>query len=221
MLIRPISPITFNSPIPGMDVDVWDEQGQSVLNEVGELVIKQPWVGMTNGFWQESQRYEEAYWSRWPDIWVHGDWVKKDREGFWTITGRSDDTLNLAGKRVGPTEIESILVEDSRVVEAGVIGVPDDVKGEVAVCFVVLQKNVVVDSELSEELVNLIGGRLGKALIPKEVQIVNDLPKTRNAKVMRRVLRSAYLGLESGDLSSLENPQTLEEIKELGRIEDK
>ena len=216
MLINPIGAITFNSPLPGMDVDVFNEQGKSVNNQVGELVIKQPWVGMTNGFWQESMRFEETYWSRWPDIWVHGDWVKKDEDGFWTITGRSDDTLNLAGKRVGPAEIESILVEDSRVVEAGVIGIPDDVKGEVAVCFVVLKAKTAVTKELPDELMGLVACKLGKALRPKILHFVEDLPKTRNAKVMRRALKSAYLGKDGGNLSSLENPQLLLEITKLG-----
>ena len=217
ILIRPIAPITFNSPLPGMDVDVWNEMWQSVINQVGELVIKQPWVGMTSGFWQESLRYEETYWNRWPGIWVHGDWVVKDSEGFWTITGRSDDTLNLAGKRLGPAEMESILVEDPRVVEAGVIGIPDELKGEVAVCFVVITNKTAMTKELPQELMSLVAKKLGKALMPKMIYFIDDLPKTRNAKVMRRAIKSAYLDKDGGDLSSLENPEILEEITKLGK----
>ncbi|WP_078429029.1 AMP-binding protein [Alkalihalobacterium alkalinitrilicum] len=219
VLVRPIGPITFNSPLPGMDVDVFNEGGKSVLNQVGELVIKQPWVGMTKGFWKEPSRFEEAYWSRWQDVWVHGDWVIKDSEGFWTITGRSDDILNVAGKRLGPAEIESVLVEHPNVVEAGTIGVPDEVKGEAAVCFAVLNKKVdeVESLTLKKELLQLVAEKMGKALKPKAIYFVNDLPKTRNAKVMRRAIKAAYLNNDAGDLSSLENPQVLKEISQLGK----
>ncbi|MEB1808781.1 MAG: AMP-binding protein [Bacillaceae bacterium] len=217
VLVRPIGPITFNSPLPGMDVDVFDEDGKPVLNSVGELVIKQPWVGMTNGFWNEPKRYEEAYWSRWENIWVHGDWVIKDSDGFWTITGRSDDILNVAGKRLGPAEIESILVEHPNVVEAGTIGIPDDVKGEAAVCFAVLNQNGLQLEQLREELLQLVADKMGKALKPKAIYFVQDLPKTRNAKVMRRAIKAAYLNKDAGDLSSLENPQALTEINQLGK----
>lgn len=217
VLLRPIAPTGFNSPLPGMDVDVLDAQGQPIRGEVGELVIRQPWVGMTNGFWQEPQRYEETYWSRWPNIWVHGDWVYQDEEGFWYITGRSDDTLNVAGKRLGPAEMESVLVNHPFVQEAGTIGIPDEVKGEVPVCFVVLKPGKSPSPELAEELVALVGERLGKALQPKQIHFVDDLPKTRNAKIMRRAIRAAYLGQDAGDLSSLENPEAVRAIQALAR----
>lgn len=211
VLLKPIVPIGFNAALPGMDVDVYDSEGHSIRGEVGELVIKQPWVGMANGFWQEPQRYETTYWNRWTDTWVHGDWAKVE-EDFWYITGRSDDTLKIAGKRLGPAEIESILVEHSAVLEAGTIGIPDDVKGEVPICFVVLNPGTTARSQLKKELVNLIAERLGKALKPKEVYFVNDLPKTRNAKVMRRAIRATYLGEDPGDISALVNPKSVEEI---------
>ncbi|WP_216829356.1 AMP-binding protein [Alkalihalobacterium elongatum] len=217
VLVRPIGPITFNSPLPGMDVDVFDEDGNPVLNQVGELVIKQPWVGMTKGFWKEPERFEDAYWSRWEDIWVHGDWVIKDTEGFWTITGRSDDILNVAGKRLGPAEIESVLVEHPNVVEAGTIGIPDEVKGEAAVCFAVLNQQVSEPNQLKDELLQLVAEKMGRALKPKAIYFVQDLPKTRNAKVMRRAIKAAYLDKDAGDLSSLENPQALTEINKLGK----
>lgn len=217
VLLRPISPITFNSPLPGMDVDVYNQQGQPVRNEVGELVIKQPWVGMTNGFWQEPERYEEAYWNRWPDTWVHGDWVILDEEQFWTITGRSDDTLNVAGKRVGPAEVESVLVGHDAVVEAGTIGVPDEIKGEVAICFVVLKPGVEPHAELKQALLDRLAESMGKALRPKEIYFVTELPKTRNGKVLRRAMRAAYLDKEAGDLSSLENPESMEVIRLFGK----
>jgi acetyl-CoA synthetase len=218
VLIKPISPITFNAALPGMDVDVYNVKGESVKNEVGELVIKQPWVGMTNGFYKENERYEETYWNRWKDTWVHGDWVILDDEGFFTITGRSDDTLNVAGKRIGPADIESILVEHEDVLEAGVIGVPHEIKGEVPVAFVVLNKDNVSEELLKEELQRLCTAKLGKALAPQAFYVVSDLPKTRNAKVMRRAIKSAFLNKDSGDLSALENPQCLDEIRSITKM---
>ena len=139
VLVKPISPITFNSQFPGMDVDVLSQDGHSVRSTLGELVIQKPWVGMTKSFWQEPERYEQAYWHRWPEKWVHGDWAILDENGYWTITGRSDDTLNIAGKRIGPSEIESILVGHDSVLEAAAIGVSDQLKGEASVCFIVLK----------------------------------------------------------------------------------
>ncbi|WP_147534819.1 AMP-binding protein [Bacillus marasmi] len=216
VLVRPIAPIAFNSPIPGMDVEVLDDEGIPVTGSVGELVVMQPWVGMTAGFWNEPERFVKSYWSRWKNIWVHGDWVYRDANGYWKITGRSDDTLNIAGKRMGPAEMESIIVEHPLVVEAGTIGIPDQVKGEVAVCFVVAKDKKNESESLRNDLLQLIATKLGKALSPKAIYFVSDLPKTRNAKIMRRVIKSAYLGKDSGDLSALENPKALLEIRELG-----
>mgnify|MGYP001268900941 CR=1 FL=1 len=215
VLVKPIAPITFNAAIPGMDVDVYDDNGQSIRNEVGELVIKQPWVGMTNGFFKENERYENTYWNRFPGAWCHGDWVIHDDEGFYTITGRSDDTLNVAGKRIGPAELESIYVEHEDVIEAGVIGVPHEVKGEMPIAFVVVKENDKPTETLKQELTDHAVNRLGKAIAPRTVHIVDDLPKTRNAKVMRRAIKAAYLGKDAGDLSALENPESVEQIKNL------
>ncbi|UWE03121.1 AMP-binding protein [Laceyella sacchari] len=213
---KPIAPCGFAGPLPGMDADVWDEQGNPVRGEVGELVLRQPWVGMTNGFWQDDDRYEEAYWRRWPQTWVHGDWVAIDEEGQWFITGRSDDTLNIAGKRMGPAEMESVLVDHPDVLEAATIGVPDSVKGECAVCFVVLKVEPDAGEDIERELIHFVGEKMGKALKPKRVLVVDELPKTRNGKILRRVIRSAYLGRETGDLSSLENRAAVEIIRKMG-----
>jgi acetyl-CoA synthetase len=215
--VLPLKPCAFHGPVPGMDADVWDEAGRSVTGSVGELVVKKPWVGMTRGFWRDPQRYLETYWSRWPDVWVHGDLVLRDAEGFWFIEGRSDDTLKVGGKRLGPAEVESILVAQGAVAEAAVVGVPDEVKGEALVCFVVLKPGVTPSEELRQELKEWVARHLGKAFTPKDVRFVRDLPKTRNAKVMRRLIRAAYLGLPLGDTSSLENPQALEEIARISR----
>jgi acetyl-CoA synthetase len=213
ILLKPITPASFNSPLPGMDIDVFDENGQSLFNAVGELVIKQPWVGMAQGFWQESERYVKTFWDRWTDIWVHSDWAVVDGDGFWKIIGRSDDTLKIAGKRVGPVEIESILVEDKRILEAGAIGVPDPIKGESAVCFVVLKNEDDASLELQEFLLDSVAFKLGKALRPSWIYFVKALPKTRNGKMMRRVIRAAYLDLKIDDLSALENLDAVESIR--------
>ncbi|MGN1400599.1 MAG: AMP-binding protein [Bacillus sp. (in: firmicutes)] len=214
-LLKPISPITFNTPLPGMHADVYDGEGNSVTNKVGELVIKKPWVGMTNGFWKENHRYESAYWHQYENTWVHGDWVIRDSEGFWTITGRSDDILNIAGKRIGPAEVESVLVSHPSILESATIGVPHPIKGECAVCFTVTKENVTTDDALKQELLDMVALHLGKALRPQEIHFVGSLPKTRNGKIMRRVIKSAYLGQQAGDLSSLENPDAVEAIQSI------
>ena len=212
-LLTPIKPCSFAGPVPGIAADVVDDQGQPVRNQVGELIIRQPWIGMTRGFWQDRQRYLETYWSRFPDVWVHGDWAAIDDDGLWYILGRSDDTIKVAGKRIGPAEIESILVAHPAVSEAAAIGVPDPVRGETISCFCVLKPGYQASASLAEELKEKVGLLLGKPLKPQAVKFVADLPKTRNAKVMRRVIRAAHLGLDSGDLSALENPQAVDDIR--------
>jgi acetyl-CoA synthetase len=212
-VLTPMKPCAFSGPLPGMAADVVDENGKSVRGQVGELVIREPWIGMTRGFWKDRQRYIDTYWSRFPDVWVHGDWAAVDSDGLWYILGRSDDTIKVGGKRVGPAEVESILVAHPQVSEAAAIGVPDSIKGEALVCFCVLKKGANGDHNLAGELKKNVGRDLGKALAPREVVFVADIPKTRNAKVMRRIVRAAYLGEKLGDTSALENPASLDEIK--------
>ena len=228
--LLPIKPCSFPAPCPGMDVDILDEDGNPVgPGKVGELVIKQPWIGMARGFWQEKERYLDTYWRRFKDIWVHGDFAMRDRDGHWFILGRSDDTLKVAGKRVGPAEVESLLVAHPLVTEAAVIGVPDEVKGTAMVAFVVMndefrisnieskaEKDPTFDirnSKFEIELKALVAKDMGKPLAPSLIHFVEAIPKTRNAKVMRRVIRSAYLGEDPGDLSALENPDAVDEIR--------
>jgi acetyl-CoA synthetase len=199
-----------------MAADVLDDAGNPVRGAVGELAIRQPWVGMTRGFWRDEERYHETYWSRFPDIWMHGDWAEVDDDGFWYIRGRSDDTLKVAGKRIGPAEVESAAVAHEAVQEAAAVGVPDDVKGECIVVFAVLRPGFEGSPGLSESVRQEIARRLGASMRPKAVLFVSDLPKTRNAKIMRRVIRAAYLGLPTGDLTSLENPAAVEQIADLG-----
>ena len=180
--------------------DCFNEEGQPVRGEVGELVVTQPWPGMTAGFWKDPERYLETYWSRWQDVWVHGDWADIDQDGFWYIHGRSDDTLKLAGKRVGPAEIESVLVGHPAVNEAAAIGVPHEVKGESVICFAVLRPGFTADDTL-RGLVDRVTQAMGRAIRSDRVLFVRELPKTRSAKIMRRVIRATYLGKEPGDLS--------------------
>jgi acetyl-CoA synthetase len=208
----PIKPCGFSAACPGMDADIVNDKGESVgAGKVGELVLKQPWIGMARGFWQERERYLETYWSRFENIWVHGDWAMRDADGHYFILGRSDDTLKVAGKRVGPAEVESLLVAHENVAEAAVIGVPDEIKGTAMVAFCILKGKET--ENLEKELKQLVAKDMGKPLAPSRIHFVAAIPKTRNAKVMRRVIRAAYLGEDAGDLSALENPDAFDEIR--------
>jgi len=212
-VLTPLKPAAFAGPPPGIAADVVDDQGRPVRNQVGELIVRAPWIGMTRGFWNDPDRYFQTYWARFPDVWVHGDWAAIDEDGLWYILGRSDDTIKIAGKRLGPAEVESVLVDDPAVLEAAAIGVPDEMKGQALVCFCVLRPGHAPNRDLTARLTALVIERLGKPLKPKAIEFVRDLPKTRNAKVMRRVIRAAYLGDAPGDLSSLENPQAVADIR--------
>ena len=211
--IRPQKPCAFTGPVPGMAADVVDQDGKPVRGQVGELVIRAPWVGMTNGFWRDPERYESTYWGRWPGVWVHGDWALVDDDGFWFILGRSDDTIKVAGKRVGPAEVESAAVAHPAVQEAAAVGVPDELKGESVVIFAILRPGYTPSDALREEIRDRVTAQLGRPLRPADVRFVSDLPRTRNAKIMRRVIRARFTGqADLGDLSALENPAAVEEI---------
>jgi len=212
-VLTPLKACAFSGPVPGIAAEVVDDQGRPVRGQVGELVVRQPWIGMTRGFWKDPDRYIQSYWSRFPNVWVHGDWAAIDGDGLWYIFGRSDDTIKVAGKRLGPAEVESVLVGHPAVSEAAAIGLPDPVKGEALACFCVLRSGEEASEELRDELKNLVARDLGKPLRPEVLKFVADLPKTRNAKVMRRVVRAAYLGQDPGDLSALENPTAVDGIK--------
>ncbi|HEX5080731.1 MAG TPA: AMP-binding protein, partial [Blastocatellia bacterium] len=211
--LLPIKPCAFSAACPGIAADVVDENGDSVRGAVGELVIRKPWIGQARGFWKDEQRYLQTYWSRFPGVWVHGDWARVDGDGHWSILGRSDDTLKIAGKRVGPAEVESVLVGAESVIEAAAIGVPDELKGAALVAFCVLAPGVDGDARLEEELRERVAKELGKPLRPEKIHFVESLPKTRNAKVMRRVIRAAFLGEDTGDTTALENPAAVEAIR--------
>jgi acetyl-CoA synthetase len=208
---EPIKECSLGGPALGMAMDVVDAEGRSLVGtgEVGELVCRQPFPGMTRGFWRDPERYLDTYWRRFPGVWTHGDWASVDADGYWFLHGRSDDTLNIAGKRIGPAELESAAVAHLAVAEAAAVGVPHAVKGEVAWVFCVLVPGA---SAEEDEVRGLIADELGKAFAPDRVLFVPSLPKTRSAKIVRRAVRATALGEDPGDMSSVENPDALEAI---------
>jgi acetyl-CoA synthetase len=210
----PIKECSLGLPALGMAMDVVDAEGRSLVGtgEVGELVCRKPFPGMTRGIWKDPERYLDAYWRRLPGIWVHGDWASVDEDGFWYLHGRSDDTLNIAGKRIGPAELESAAVAHPAVAEAAAVGIPHEVKGEVAWVFCTLVPGTATTEELAAEIGSAAAQELGKAFRPERVIFVSALPKTRSAKIVRRAVRARALGEDPGDLSSLENPEALDEI---------
>ena len=211
--LLPVKPCAFAAPCPGIAADVVDDQCRPVRGTVGELVIRAPWIGMARGFLNDPDRYLATYWSRWPGVWAHGDWARIDEDGQWYILGRSDDTLKIAGKRIGPAEVESILVAHDAVAEAAAIAAPHAQKGGCLIAFCVLAPEHGPSDQLASELAARVAAELGKPLRPDRVIFVPALPKTRNAKVMRRVIRSAYVGDDLGDLTALENPGAVDFIR--------
>jgi acetyl-CoA synthetase len=211
-IVEPVKPVALGFPALGEDMDVVDGQGRSVRGEVGELVCRRPWPGMTRGVWRDPERYLETYWRRFPGVWTHGDWASVDEDGYWYLHGRSDDTLNIAGKRIGPAELESAAVASGLVAEAAAVGIPHKVKGETAWIFCVAKPDAEPDAEL---VADAVADELGKAFKPERIVWVSALPKTRSAKIVRRAVRAKAIGEDPGDLSSLENPESLEEIETL------
>lgn len=213
--LMPLKPCSLGGPGLGMDIDVFSEEGKSLRNEIGHLVCKKPGPSMTKGFLKDPDRYIETYFDKFPGVWYHGDWAKVDEDDSWFLFGRSDDTIKVAGKRVGPGEVESVLVEHADVAEAAVIGVPHELKGEGLVCFVVLMPGKEETPELAKELKQLVSDKLGAVMRPEIIHTVQMLPKTRSGKIVRRTIRAKYLGENTGDLSSVENPDALEPIGKL------
>ena len=211
--ITELKPCTLRGPGLGMDIDVFDDDGKPIRGKMGHLVAKKPAPSMTRGFWNEPDRYIDTYWSKWPNVWYHGDWAKIDEDGFWSLHGRSDDTIKIAGRRTGPAEIEAALIEHPAVSEAATIGVPDEIKGEDIVCFVVLKPGYDPNENLREELKGQVVKIMGKTLKPRDIKFVKDLPKTRSAKIVRRIIKATFLGKDVSDISSVENMSAVEEIK--------
>jgi acetyl-CoA synthetase len=216
VVTKPIRPGGFNVRSPGVAVDVIDPVGQSLTGSVGELAIRAPFIGMTASFWQDEDRYLESYWQTVPGLWVHGDLAMRNADGHYFMLGRSDDTIKVAGKRVGPGEVEEILVEIDGVVEAAVIGSTDADKGQKIVVFLTCEGAA---DDISAVARARIKDRLGAPFAPSAVYIVPQLPKTRSSKVMRRVIRSVYSGNPTGDLSSLVNPEAIDEIARIVKNE--
>ncbi len=210
-----LAPCSLGMPPLGTVCDVYDENRKPVRGAVGHLVLKQPLPSLTKGFLNENERYLETYFSRWPGVWYHGDWAKCDEGGQWYLLGRSDDTILVAGKRVGPPEIEAELIKHPAVIEAAVIGTPHPIKGEGITCFVVLGEGHMPSDALREELKDQAVNYLGKSLRPDEVKFALALPKTRSQKIVRGAIKEIYLGKEvSIDTSALDVPENLEAIKE-------
>jgi acetyl-CoA synthetase len=210
-VVEPIKPCSLGGPSLGMDVEVFDATGEPVRDQLGELVCRQPWPAMTRGVWGDPERYREAYWSMYPGVWRHGDWAKVDGEGQWFLYGRSDEAINVAGKRVGPAELEGVLVAHEAVAEAAAIGVPDATKGEAIWCF--WTPSGAEEADVSDELAGEVGRQLGKPFTPAKVMRVEALPRTRSAKILRRAIRAAAIGDDPGDLSGAENPEALDLIR--------
>jgi acetyl-CoA synthetase len=202
----PSKAVSLGFPVLGLDVDVFDAAGSPVREEVGELVARRPWPGMTRGVWGDPGRYLDTYWRRFPGVWTHGDWASIDADGYWFLHGRSDDTLNVAGKRIGPAELESAALNHPAVAEAAAIGIPHEVKGEVPWLYCVLRPGTEADEV---GVSRCVAEELGRAFAPARVLFVPGLPKTRSAKIVRRAVRAAALGEDPGDLSTLENPESL------------
>jgi acetyl-CoA synthetase len=213
-LHHPLRPGSFGLACLGGGVDIVDDAGRSAgPGQVGELVLRNPNIGMTKSVWKDDQRYLDTYWRTLPGLWVHGDFALRDEDGLFYVLGRSDDTLKISGKRVGPSEIETLLTGTAKVSEAAVVGVADEIKGAAIVCFCVPMPGVAADPGLAAELSAAVVAGMGASYRPREVLLVDDLPKTRNMKVMRRVVRALYQGQDAGDLSSLVNPEAVEALK--------
>ncbi len=213
MPIQPLKPCTLGGPAPGMATEVVDDYGHPVRGKMGHLVCTKPSPSMTRGVWGDPERYIETYWSRWPGMWSHGDWASVDEDGCWFLHGRADESMNVAGRKVGPAEVEDALMEHPAVVEAAVIGVPDEIKGETIVGFVVLKKDAQPTEALRQAVAKQVVESLGPTFRPHAIQFVSALPKTQSGKVVRRLIRQQYLGEALGDTSTVENPASLEAFR--------
>jgi acetyl-CoA synthetase len=213
---QPLKPCSLGGPGLGMDIDIVDSAGESVAddNERGFLVARDSCPSMTKSLWEGDERYLEEYWSTWEDLWDHGDWAQKDEDGFWFLHGRADDALNVAGRKVGPAEVESALTGHDAVNQAAAVGVPDDTTGTAVVAYVVTEPGVEETDALREQLRGVVGEELGKPFRPREVLYVDEFPKTQSGKVIRRAISSIYAGEDLGDMSSIDNPGALEEVRD-------
>lgn len=216
-LHHPLNPGSFGAPALAMGADIVDAEGHPLgPGQTGELVLRQPSIGMTRSLWREDARFLETYWSTLPGIWLHGDLARKDTDGLYYLLGRSDDTLKIAGKRMGPSEIENVLLETGLVSDAAAVAVTGG-DGAPALFCACIAKEEVVREGLEQQLSSVLGARMGASFRPKRILFVQDLPRTRNLKVMRRVVRSVLSRMPPGDLSSLINPECLQELEQIAR----
>jgi acetyl-CoA synthetase len=217
MPTQPLKPCTLGGPGLGMDIDIVDETGKSIRedNERGYLVARDSNPAMTKSLWGGDERYLHEYWSAFtdPPMWNHGDWAQKDEDGFWFLHGRADDALNVAGRKVGPAEIEGAAMEHDDINQAAAVGVPDDTTGTAVVLYLVVEEDVEETEELRQEVRDLVGEEQGKPFRPREVRFVDEFPKTQSGKIIRRAIEGIYIGEGLGDMSSIENPEALEEIE--------
>ena len=215
VVTHPIKPSSFTRPIPGTAAAIFDEAGtESPAGAVGELVMRRAPIGLTQSLWRDEQRYIESYWSTWPGVWHHGDFAMRDADGFYFVLGRSDDTLKIAGKRTGPSEIEALLLATGHVKEVAAVGVPDPIKGTALVCVCVPREGRSA-ADITDDLASAVVVGLGTPFRPKAVLLTSDLPKTRNMKIMRRVIRAVLLDQDLGDLSSLVNPEAVAALRQV------
>jgi acetyl-CoA synthetase len=215
MPITPLKPCTLGGPGLGMDIDIVDRDGDSIADthERGFLVARDSCPSMTKSLWSGDERYLEEYWSSFENLWDHGDWAQKDADGFWFLHGRADDALNVAGRKVGPAEVEGAAMEHDAVNQAAAVGVPDDTTGTAVVLYVVLEEGGTESDDLREAVRDTVGEELGKPFRPREVLFVDAFPKTQSGKIIRRAIEAIYNGEELGDMSSIENPDVLDEIE--------
>ena len=213
---QPLKPCTLGGPGLGMDIDIVDSAGESIAHtgERGYLVARESCPSMTRSLWEGDDRYEAEYWSTWDDLWDHGDWAQRDEDGFWYLLGRADDALNVAGRKVGPAEVEGALIDHPSVAQAAAIGVPDDRTGTAVVTYVILEAGVEADADMRRELQEHVGEVMGKPFRPREIHVVDELPLTQSGKILRRVIQAAHLGEDPGDMSTIENPGAVEAIRD-------
>jgi acetyl-CoA synthetase len=201
--------------IPGLPISVVDETGNEVPpNTKGYLVIKNPWPGMLLTLWGDDQKYRDVYWSKYKNCYYPGDYALKDSDGYFWLLGRADDVLKVSGHRIGTAELESCLVSHNDVAESAVCGIPDEIKGEIIIAFVVLKQNVTKDAKLLEEELSLkIRNDIGAIATPQQIYFVTKLPKTRSGKIMRRLLKAITNNETIGDVSTLEDGAAVSEVQ--------
>ena len=208
-----LKPTTVGMPCPGFDLDVVDEKRNSLINQKGFLIIRKPWPAITRGLLGDEDRYIQTYWNQYGDVWFHGDYTVKDSDGLWFMHGRVDDVINVSGHRLSTVEIEQIVSSHPKISDSAAISIPDQITGEAIVVFIVAKESKEVN--LPEQIQSFVSDKIGKLAKPKLVYIISEMPKTRTGKVMRRLLRAKLLGQDLGDISGLENPLILDEVRSL------